>query len=121
MYKFNTKEEMLSSPDIQIGSVYLAPESEGDIKMWEVLPGEVTKIENLLEPCNGVPNSFVRNISGCFKSRGVINGSIHKFYREMSSTKIPYNTIHFNTEDNQWRIAEFFEEGPQWYILDLIS
>lgn len=122
MFRFNTKEEMLNSPDIIIGLVYLAPESGGDLKMWRVLSGEITNIENMLETCNGIPNAFVQNISGSFKSRGVINGDVSDFYSEMSPEKMPYNTIHFNTEDDKWRIAEFSSSfGPQWYILDTDS
>ena len=122
MFRFNTKEEMLNSPDIRIGLVYLAPESGGDLKMWRVLKGEITNIENMLETCNGISNAFVQNISGSFKSRGVINGDISDFYGSMSSKKIPHSTIHFNTEDDQWRIAEFNSRfGPQLYILDIDS
>lgn len=126
MFRFRTKEDMLNSPDIRIRLVYLAPESGGDLKMWRVLEGvtpgstesEPKKgdIENMLETCNGITNAFVQNISGSFKSRGVLNGSVDDFYEE-AGDKIPYCTIHFNTEVDQWLI----NDAGFWYSLDVIN
>ena len=123
MFAFNTKQEMLASLDLNIGSVYLAPDTEGVSKMWRVISGltpgssesEPKKgdRENMLETCTGISNAFVKNISGSFNSNGIIDGSVNNFYTQTSS-EIPTSTIHYNAEDNQWRI----QEGGVWYTMD---
>jgi len=120
MFAFNTKQEMLASPDLTVGSVYIAPDTDGVSKMWQVISGltpgssesEPKKgdREDMLETCTG--NVFVQNISGSFSSNGKINGSVDNFYTQTSS-EIPTTTIHFNTEDNKWRI----HESGTWYTL----
>ena len=121
MFAFKTKQEMLDSLDLTVGSVYIAPDTDGVSKMWRVISGltpgssksEPKKgdREDMLETCT-IPNIFVKNISGSFSSNGIIDGSVDNFYTQTSS-EIPTTTIHFNTEDNKWRI----HEGGTWYTL----
>ena len=136
MYLFETHKEFIESNKIKPGIKYLAPElydpervedysdrrnrntRNSGTKVWEVLSGTPPEGEkfNLFEICKGIPNAYVRNVSGSFYNDTLFDPrGPDQFFDEYfpnTTIDVPINTINRN---NHVSTGQFFIfNGTEW-------